>query len=70
MHLKIVFVFGTWRIRKLSSPFTQALVIETIFSVQAMSNVLRFYYYLRDYRHKLRDRSGCRRVLSQVSATM
>lgn len=45
MHLKIVFVFGTWRIRKLSSPFTKALVVERIFSVQAVSQLFRIYYY-------------------------
>jgi len=56
MHLKIVFVFGAWRIRKLSSPFTKVLVVETIFNIQAVSQLFRIYYYLRDYRHKLSDR--------------
>jgi len=45
MHLKIVFVFGTWRIRKLSSPFTKALVVETMYSIEAVSQLFWFYYY-------------------------
>jgi hypothetical protein len=41
MHLKIVFVFGTWSIRKLSSPLTKALV-QIVFSIRQCHNCSGF----------------------------